>query len=52
MIRLSHWLWDAFGIAGAALVFAGLWSIYPPAALIVAGAGLVAVAVWGARWVS
>jgi hypothetical protein len=41
--------WDLVAFTGAASVWGGLWWIYPPLALIVVGAGLVALAVWGAR---
>jgi hypothetical protein len=40
---------DVFGVAGAGLVTAGLWEIYPPAALIVLGVLLLALAVAGAK---
>lgn len=40
---------DAAGIVGAMLITAGLWQIYPPAALIVLGSGLVVLAVRGAK---
>lgn len=49
----THWLPkmdrnDVVGIIGAVLVTAGLWMIYPPAALIVLGCGLVTLALLGA----
>jgi hypothetical protein len=40
-------LHDILTLAGAALLCAGVWSIYPPAALILAGAALAAVGVVG-----
>ncbi len=42
-------LWDLVATAGGTLTAAGLWWIYPPAALIATGGGLIALAVWGAR---
>lgn len=36
-------VWDVLGFAGCALVLAGLAAIYWPAALILAGAGLLGV---------
>lgn len=40
-------LHDTLTLAGAALLCAGIWWVYPPAALILAGAALVAVGVAG-----
>lgn len=50
----KHWLSavdrnDVAGVAGAALVTAGLWQIYPPLAQIALGSGLVLLAVRGAK---
>ena len=42
------YLWDVLAVAGAALLLGGVWLVYPPAALIIGGAGLVAVAWRGA----
>lgn len=36
------------GLAGLSMVGAGLWWVYPPAALIVVGGLLLAGSVWGA----
>lgn len=38
---------DGAALVGLALVFAGCWWIYPPAALILAGGLILAGAVWG-----
>jgi hypothetical protein len=40
---------DALGLVGLALVCGGAWMIYPPSALIIAGAALVCVALGRAR---
>lgn len=40
---------DAAGIIGAIAIVAGLWMIYPPAAVIIAGVLLIVGAVLGAR---
>ena len=40
---------DALGAAGAACILAGAWMAYPPAALIVLGAALLAAAFRMAR---
>lgn len=39
---------DLSGLAGLASLSVGLWWVYPPAALIVSGAILLALAVFGA----
>lgn len=41
--------WDATGIAGAALVVAGVAFIYWPAALVLCGAGLLYLSYLGSR---
>ena len=38
---------DASALAGVALIGAGLWWMYPPAALIVVGAMVLLAALWG-----
>lgn len=40
---------DALGVLGAALIVCGVWSIFKPAGLIVAGAFLLGLAVLIAR---
>lgn len=37
---------DFVALVGTALTFIGLWLIFPPAALVVAGFTLTALAVW------
>lgn len=45
--------WEATAAIGAAAAFAGLWMIYPPAALLIGGVALIAFAFWGAKsWAS
>lgn len=41
--------WDGLALVGLVMVGAGLWFVYWPLALIVPGAGLVALGVLGAR---
>jgi hypothetical protein len=46
-------LYDLFALAGLALIAVGLWLIYPPAALIVTGAAILTLGIWGAKsWTS
>jgi hypothetical protein len=40
---------DALVALGGLLLFAGLWWIYPPAALNALGAALVSLGLWAAR---
>lgn len=41
--------WDALALAGLVMVGVGLYFVYWPLALIVPGAALVALAIFGAR---
>jgi hypothetical protein len=41
------WITDVFIALGLALIFIGLWLIYPPAALIVLGVLLLAAGILG-----
>ena len=41
--------YDIVALAGLALLVTGLWLVWPPLALIVCGALLLAFGVWGAR---
>jgi hypothetical protein len=46
-------VWDAVGLAGATMVLSGLWWLHPALAVVGAGAGLITLALWGAkRWAS
>ena len=47
---LSGLIWDMLAVVGAALVFAGLWWIYPPAGLIALGLAAVVFAFWVSRY--
>ena len=38
-------LWDGLVLVGAVLAAAGVWLIYPPAAMIVAGAAMITAGV-------
>lgn len=40
---------DIVGLAGLALVGAGAWWVFPPAGLIIPGAILVSVAIFGVK---
>lgn len=42
-------LWDVIGFVGASLVVAGVACVYWPAAVILAGVGLVVVSYLGGR---
>jgi hypothetical protein len=44
--------WDLAAVVGVLLVAAGLWWIYPPAALICLGLGAIGAALLGARTAS
>ena len=48
-MRLLEYLDDVLVIVGTALVGVGVWLIYPPAALIVVGAVLLAIGLYAAR---
>lgn len=54
MGTLKRWLrppglYDVLALVGASLVGVGLWLVWPPSCLIAGGAGLVMLALWGAR---
>ncbi len=45
--------WEGTVGTGAGLAFLGLWLIYPPAACIALGIGLILFGFWGAKaWAS
>lgn len=48
-MRLLEYLDDVLVIVGTALVGVGVWLIYPPAALIVVGAVMLAIGLYAAR---
>lgn len=48
-MRLLEYLDDVLVIVGTALVGVGVWLIYPPAALIVVGAVMLAIGLYVAR---
>lgn len=50
---LRNNVWELVAGLGVLALFAGLWLVYPPAALIVTGLGAIALGLWGAsKWVS
>lgn len=48
-MRLLEYLDDVLVVVGTALVGVGVWLIYPPAALIVVGAVMLAIGLYAAR---
>ena len=46
---MKGFIWEAFGIAGIALTFGGIWWLEPPFALIFLGVVLIMVALIGAK---
>jgi len=41
-------VFDVLALAGFGVAFAGLWWIWPPAALVICGLPVCALGVWGA----